>query len=310
MATIPKNHVNRAGLAKICKVDRSVISKMVKCGKLPDSKFFNLSNKHTKQVIRAYTKGYGTKAVPKIAHIPTIKKPKLAISKKLTKKVAKKTTRKTSRKKPKTQTQTTKAREKSLCDARKIIAEIEEAEGTLTEEQLLSMGFAEQIEKIEEDLRVKAVLETNAGARKILMQTLESIEKIKKLKISNQQAQDQVVPQEQVIWFFSKYFNSLNDDLLEMPESGLAGKILVDIRKLENRKDIITTLRQMVSDIAISPKNKHDEIIREASKVLSPKSADREIEISVTRLFQAEITKRIENTKKAITGHKFLAGGE
>jgi len=266
---------NVTELAKVLGVSKQTVCNLKKNGHLPKKKKFCAADPQVAQVIRMYTEGVDIKGRGLTTGRPL--------------------GRKTS----------TRSEEKLKEEVEKVL----QATDSDTSHRLIQDDEEIDLESMSGQLVLRLNECTSDFNRKTIMQTLVNVEQYKKLQIETSKKRGDVVDKEQARYFFNKYFNSLNESLIEMPSVDLAEKLLGEIKMMEKRKPTKQVLTSMVKQLK-GKKANEQQIIENACDELNPKVDETEIKIKIQEILQIAISNKIKATHEAIKKLELFASGK
>lgn len=182
---------------------------------------------------------------------------------------------------------------------------------TTTQKTLKKINVSDEeadLEKLSEQLTLDLAGDVPEAVRKMITQTLVGIEQYKKLKIENQKKKENLIEKDDVVYFFNKYFNSLNDTLLELPSVSLASKLLGEIQMLERRGNSRVIIERLIKDIKGKSEEEIKEIITKSCLEINSQVDDAEVKIKIQTILTDEITKKISQAYKAIKDKELFGG--
>lgn len=142
--------------------------------------------------------------------------------------------------------------------------------------------------------------------QKVIVQTLVNIEQYKKLNLETSKKKGDLVEKEQVSYFFNKYFNSMNEALIEMPSLDLSEKILGEIRMLEKRKSPKNIIKNILNVLVNTKEEDREQIIDNACIEIESKADEVEIKLKIQEMLQEAISKKIKQTYEAIKNSEYF----
>lgn len=278
----PAIYYNGVELARLMGVSRQTIADLKRKGHIPKKKLYNASDPQVKEIIELYQKEVISNGKKKRGF--------MAITEPANK---------------------SRDEEELRQEYEKLVnigGNLEEEEGDFAslEDETLNPEVNKKrnlsLDEMALRLEKKISRASNDNVRKIIMQTLVNLEQYKKLQIETQKKKGDVVDKDQVRYFFNKYFNTLHEQLIELPSLSLSGKILNEIKVLEKRKQTKGVIERLL--LSLQKGGDREELINKAVEDIEPKEDESLIKIRITEILEQAICSKINSTKEAVKNNE------
>lgn len=169
---------------------------------------------------------------------------------------------------------------------------------------MIKNGF--NLDQFAEQLMNKMAIAPTDNLRKIIMQTLVGVEQYKKLQVETEKKKGEVIDKEQVVYFFNKYFNALNESLIELPSIDLAEKVLGEVRMLEKRKKPKKVILNLFEKYKKLRKDQFEEELELACIEIESKVDDTAVKLKIQDILEKAISRKVQLTHEAIKKHELF----